>query len=189
MKLRPLFVFALSGALGFACGGEKPATTGGVEGAPSASAAPSAVESAKPVESAAPAASSASAAPAVSAAPTEKAWKDKTHDEKLAQMKTVVMPKMKEIFQAFDPKDFKDFTCKTCHGPGAKKGDFAMPNKSLPKLSFKDNLAKHMKEHPKAVKFMQEQVVPEMAKALGVKPFDPTTKEGFGCGNCHVIAN
>ena len=40
---------------------------------------------------------------------------------------------------------------------------------------------------PEISKFMAEQVVPHMATAMGMKPFDPATKEGFGCGGCHTV--
>ena len=71
----------------------------------------------------------------------------------------------------------------TCHGPNAKKGEFKMPNPKLPKIPSFEAV---MKKHPKATKFMSEQVVPEMSKLLGVVPFDPATKTGFGCMNCHT---
>jgi hypothetical protein len=34
---------------------------------------------------------------------------------------------------------------------------------------------------------MSEKVVPDMAAALGEKPFDPATNTGFGCGGCHEV--
>ena len=40
---------------------------------------------------------------------------------------------------------------------------------------------------PEIVKFMSEKVVPDMANALGEKPFDPATKQGFGCAGCHEV--
>lgn len=188
MTFRIPFVFALACGLGFACGGTKPA-----EGpiSPASSATAEAVASTPPEKMSADAAPVASSvAPAVSsAAPAtaDKPWKDKSRDDKLAIMKTVVMPKMKAEFQAFDAKEFKDFTCKTCHGEAAKEGKFEMPNPKLPKLNAKDGFKAHQKKHAKMLEFMMHKVVPGMADAMGVKPFDPATKEGFGCGGCHLM--
>ena len=44
-----------------------------------------------------------------------------------------------------------------------------------------------MAEKPEMVKFMHEQVEPEMAAAMGQQPFDMKTKTGFGCKGCHSI--
>jgi hypothetical protein len=99
-------------------------------------------------------------------------------------MKTAVVPKMSELFKEFDAKRFAEgVNCVTCHGPNAKKGEFKMPNPKLPKVPSYEAV---LKKNPKATKFMSEQVVPEMSKLLGVVPFDPATKTGFGCMNCHT---
>ena len=43
------------------------------------------------------------------------------------------------------------------------------------------------KDKAEISKFMHEKVVPEMAAAMGQKPYDPATKTGFGCMNCHAV--
>ncbi len=188
MQLRPLLFVAIACGIGFACGGGQPEPA-----APTTTPSATASELPAPVASSAAAAASAaeSGAPVASIAPSavapEKAWKDKTHDEKLAVMKEVVMPKMKAVFQEYDAKEFKDFSCVTCHGPDAKKGNFEMPNPKLPKLNFKDGFAKHKKKTPKMLTFMMEKVTPEMVTALKVDHFDPKTNSGFGCGGCHTF--
>lgn len=169
-----------------ACGGSQPEA----ESAPPApSAAPAPVE-APPAPSAAPApaASESAAPPAASAEPPKKTpWKDMTTDQKKEVMKTVVYPAMKTAFQEFDSKRYADMTCMTCHGPGAKEGKFTMPNPKLPKLDPKDGFKKH-KAKAETLKFMTEKVAPEMAKLLEVEPYNPETKQGFGCFNCHTMA-
>ena len=102
-------------------------------------------------------------------------------------MKTVVMPKMAPLFKEFDGKKFAELTCASCHGPGAKEGKFEMPNAKLGKLDPTNSFAKHMKKQEKITKFMMEKVSGEMAAALGVPAWNPETKEGFGCGGCHVV--
>lgn len=102
-------------------------------------------------------------------------------------MKTVVTPKMTTVFQDFDAKRYANVNCKTCHGEGAMQGKFQMPNPALPKLSLAGGFKKHMDAKPEVTKFMMQKVVPEMAAALGMKPYDPSTHEGFGCAGCHVI--
>jgi hypothetical protein len=174
-----------------ACGGSQPEA----EAPPAApSAAPAPVE-APPAPSAtapeaAPAPSAAAPAPSAEATPKKPAWKDMTEDQKKEVMKTVVYPTMKTAFQEFDAKRFKDMTCMTCHGPGAKEGKFKMPNPKLPKLDPKDGFAKHKKKEAdaKILAFMMEKVAPEMAKLLEVEPYDPKTNQGFGCFNCHTMA-
>lgn len=105
-------------------------------------------------------------------------------EQRVAFMKTEVMPKMTPLFQAFDATHFAKVTCITCHGPGAKEGKFAMPTPDLPKLDFSKKDPKHEKWN----EFMGSKVVPTMATTLGVKPYDKATKQGFGCLSCHMKA-
>jgi hypothetical protein len=152
-----------------------------------------------PPEAPAPAAPSASAAPAAPA-PSESAaavaapttgpinWDSMSKQQRGAYMKEVVMPKMKEVFVAFDAKKYGDMKCNTCHGSGATNGSFAMPNPELPKLpsdmsKFKEWAAKK----PQMTEFMLKHVKPEMAKLLNEPEYDPATKKGFGCGECHTM--
>jgi len=115
------------------------------------------------------------------AAAKRKAWEAMDPGERLNHMKTVVAPTMAKSFQEFDAKEFADFSCVTCHGPGAKEGKFDMPNPLLPPLD-----KKLMDKHPAATKFMMEKVVPEMASLLDEEPYDPAKGEGFGCMECHT---
>lgn len=126
------------------------------------------------------------AAPTATTPPAPTAWKDMNHDQKIEFMKAKVMPPMMADFQAHDAKKFKDFTCATCHGPGAKEGKFKMPNDKLPKLSPADSFKKHAKQKP-MLDFMMQKVTPNMANLLGAPAFDPATGQGFGCGGCHVM--
>ena len=109
------------------------------------------------------------------------------HEERLALMKTTVLPKMKTAFQGFDAKDFADFSCVTCHGEAIKKGKFDMPNPELPKLDAKTGFKNVSAKHPAMMKFMGQTVVPSMADMLGVPKWNPATGKGFGCGNCHMM--
>lgn len=99
--------------------------------------------------------------------------------QKMDYMKTTVTPHMAKLFKEFDAKEFGNFGCTTCHGPGAKEGRFHMPSGTLP-------LNKEIVEsHPEFTKFMAEKVVPEMASLLGEEPYDHEKNEGFGCMECH----
>ncbi len=110
-----------------------------------------------------------------------------SHEERLTLMKTSVFPRMQEAFQGFDPKRFADFSCKTCHGDGVTKGAFDMPNPKLPKLDSKAEFKAEMEVHPEITKFMMTTVVSTMAGILELPKYDPATKSGFGCHNCHMV--
>ena len=167
-----------------ACGGAQPPAEAPADAPAEAAAAPAASE-APPAE--APPAEAAPQSPPTSLAPA-KPWADLGRDERIAHMKSVVVPHMKALFQASpEAADFKEFGCTTCHGPGAKEGKFNMPNPALPKLDPKDGFKVHMDKEPEMTKFMMESVLPEMAKTLGTTPFDPQTKSGMMCGACHLI--
>ncbi|MBS2011350.1 MAG: hypothetical protein JST00_00450 [Deltaproteobacteria bacterium] len=113
--------------------------------------------------------------------PTE--WSDSMPmDQQVAFMKTNVLPRMSKTFQAHNATRYADMTCKTCHGPNNKP-----PKEFLPKLSMKDGKITAFAEKPEVSKFMAEKVVPEMASAMGKKPYDPATHQGFGCAGCHTV--
>ena len=144
------------------------------EAAPSASAV-AAPEAPKPAETA--------AAPEAPSAPAHDVWKEgMTKDEEIAFMKKNVVPEMTPVFKGYNAKRYAEFGCKTCHGPKFKE-----PKDYLPKLTFKDGKLTAFAEKPEISKFMAEQVVPHMATAMGLMPFDMNTHTGFGCNGCHTI--
>ena len=103
-------------------------------------------------------------------------------DQRKAFMEQKVMPVMKPIFQNHDAHDFAKFQCETCHGKGAASGHFDMPNPELPKLNFGD-MTKWKKED---IDWMKGEVLPTMAKTLGLPPHSPENPNGFGCLECHT---
>ncbi|HEX3695557.1 MAG TPA: hypothetical protein VH374_09205 [Polyangia bacterium] len=115
-------------------------------------------------------------------------WNDLDQAQRKDYMKKAVMPRMGDEFAGFNSK-YNEFTCATCHGGGAKKGDFKMPNPDLPKLPKDPEAMKKLAaEKPAYLMFMADMVKPHMADLMGMKPFDMKTKTGvFGCNNCHVI--
>lgn len=130
-------------------------------------------------------ASASAAAPSGSAAavPVPTAWTDDlTKDQQIAYMKANVAPRMGKVFQEHDAKKYAEFNCKTCHGP-----QYKVPKDFLPKLTMKGGDLTAFTDKPEMAKFMHEKVVPEMAAALGEKPYDPATKAGFGCMGCHSV--
>ncbi len=134
-----------------------------------------------------PAATAADGAAAPGAGPgASKSFDDMNHRERMELMKSVVVPKMKPLFQGHDPEHFADFDCTTCHGAGAERGEFDMPSADLPKLPAHGAFEALTEEKPEMMEFMGKQVLPEMASALGEAPFDPNTGEGFSCYDCHT---
>jgi pyruvate/2-oxoglutarate dehydrogenase complex dihydrolipoamide acyltransferase (E2) component len=178
MSFSALLVLAVA-----ACGGS-PAPAPEAPPAPSAAPAEPAPSAAAPAETPKPAETAAAApAPEAPAAPAHDVWtKDMTKDQEVAFMKKNVVPEMEPVFKGYDAKMFDKFSCKTCHGPAFKD-----PHMFLPKLTFKDGKITSFEKKPAISKFMAEEVVPHMATAMGMKPFDPATKEGFGCGGCHTV--
>ena len=175
MRISPLWSLAAVASLVAA------AACGGGQAEPVTPTTPSASAS----ESAAAPTASASAAPSASAttAETGPVWKaDMTKDQQVAYMKANVAPRMSKVFKEHDAKKYGEFSCKTCHGPNGKE-----PKEFLPKLTMKGGELTAFKDKPDMAKWMHESVVPEMAAALGQKPFDPATKTGFGCTGCHAV--
>jgi hypothetical protein len=134
------------------------------------------------------AASPASAAPAHpphQPAPGE--WDKWTHEQRFEWMKAGVMPKMHDLFAAFDPSKYGNLGCKTCHGGGVSDGSFKMPNADLPKLDPSSaGFNALARTQPKMFEFMTNQVVPTMASLLGEPAYDMKTGAGFGCFECHT---
>ncbi len=114
------------------------------------------------------------------------AWSnDLTKEQKAAYMREKVAPRMAPVlkeFEALEGHNDAEVGCKTCHGP-----DWKLPKDHLPKLKMKGDKLTAFDDHPEESKFMMEKVVPEMAAALGMQPYDPATKQGFGCAGCHTI--
>jgi len=125
--------------------------------------------------------------------PPDVAWKDMTVPQKKAYMKADVMPTMKPIFQTFDGKKFKTFTCATCHGEDGADRKFKMPSNGIhPLPNTPAAFQAKMKEEPtwpKWTEFMSQKVEPAMGKLLDVPVFDPKNpvKGAFGCANCHKL--
>ena len=113
----------------------------------------------------------------------EREWSSLNLDERKAYMAETVLPHMKANFQTFDPERFASFDCTTCHRTGAERGDFAMPDPGIPKLSRAKFRQEHMKKHPETVRFMWEKVEPDMSALLG----GPKGLRGFNCRDCHMI--
>jgi mono/diheme cytochrome c family protein len=146
---------------------------GGPDMAPAVPSGPSAASAPLPSPSA-PAATAAAAEPAT--------WKETTSkDQKLAYMKAKVLPAMAKVMAPEGSKR-PDVTCKTCHGP-----NYADPKTFLPKLTMKDGKITAFAEKPEVANFMATKVVPAMAAAMGEKPYDPATHQGFGCAGCHTV--
>jgi hypothetical protein len=124
-----------------------------------------------------------------SAGPPEVPWAEMVKEQRIDYMKAVVLPRMRQAFTNFSPDRFGKMTCVTCHGDGAVEGSFKMPNPKLPKLpTTPDGFKQLAEERPAVMEFMKSEVKPKMAAMLGVPDWNPETKSGFGCMECHTAA-
>jgi hypothetical protein len=116
-------------------------------------------------------------------------WEKKSHEEKEQHMKEAVKPTMGKLLTEFDGEEFAKVTCKTCHGESGPSRDWKMPTDELPKLDPTDHFAAHQGGHDgEMLKFMMETFSDKMAEVLDVAPWTPDNPEGFGCFNCHTMA-
>jgi hypothetical protein len=113
------------------------------------------------------------------------AWKDKTREQRLDWMGLMVFPKMKGAFNDFDQERFSKFACQTCHSEEMEMVDFKMPNTKIYALPHNNTLQSARDYDAKVTDFMAGTVVPKMAELLQMEPYNPETKSGFGCFNCH----
>ncbi|WP_437581403.1 hypothetical protein [Sorangium sp. So ce887] len=124
--------------------------------------------------------------------PDPVAWKDMSFAERTTYMNNVVMPRMKEVFVAYDAK-YASMDCTTCHGDDAVERAYAMPSPQIAPLLGEEEFPEWVSdpEHPERMEwtdFMYNQVVPEMADLLQVARYDPMTGTGeFSCNNCHTV--
>jgi hypothetical protein len=180
MRLHIFALLAASAAalLSFSCGGSQPAANPPSTGS----------DASAPVDTNADAdaSSSTGSSAADAAAASQEDFDSLPKDKKVEVMATKVVPNVGKLFKEHDGKKFDKFGCQTCHG--REKSNPQDPHKVLPKLTFSNGgFEKLSKSKPEMMKFMGEKVVPTMAAALGEKPFDPATKQGFGCGGCHTV--
>ncbi|MDI1442628.1 hypothetical protein [Polyangium sp. 6x1] len=118
------------------------------------------------------------------------AYADMSFEERVVFMNDVVLPEMKEVFVAFDPK-FEAMSCATCHGNGATDGTYTMPSPQIPVLPGTEEAFLEYVKDPEAARwsqFMLDKVSPRMAELLQVAVFDhETNPNGFSCHNCHTL--
>jgi hypothetical protein len=125
-------------------------------------------------------------APAPVASPTRDGWSAMSWEDRHDTMTFAVLPNMARTFQRFAGSAAPDMTCATCHGRDAELVQYAMPH-GLPALDpahLPDRNATDPKE-ARIAKFMFDEATPAMADLVGVPLYDPKTKQGFSCFNCH----
>jgi hypothetical protein len=128
-------------------------------------------------------------APAKPAGAPELGWAEMGKQDRIDYMKAVVLPRMKQAFVHFSPDRYSKMSCMTCHGDSAADGSFKMPNPRLPKLpSTSDGFKKLAADRPAVMEFMKNEVKPKMAALLGKPEYNPETNSGFGCMECHTVA-
>lgn len=97
-------------------------------------------------------------------------------EEKASFMASDVLPRMREVFQAYDSEAYADFSCASCHVTGSTDGNYAMPDPGLPPLRedgfpYTSDIGV----------FMADEVLPELKELLGPKD------GGRPCITCHTL--
>jgi len=113
-------------------------------------------------------------------------WVEMSTPQRKTHMRTVILPLAADVFQAWRSERYADIDCTLCHGDGAHGDDFQMPTDHLPRLSGALLLGPEFAKHPNTTRLKLDHLVPEMARALGLKPFSIITRRGFGCYSCHI---
>jgi hypothetical protein len=113
-------------------------------------------------------------------------WAEMNTPQRKAHMRTVILPLAANVFQAWRPERYAEVDCTLCHGDGAHWDNFQMPTDHLPRLSGALLLGPEFEKHPDTTRLKLDHLVPEMARALGLKPFSLFTRRGFGCYSCHL---
>lgn len=109
-----------------------------------------------------------------------------SYPARMRYMRDVITPQLGQSFKDYNAKRYRRFRCSSCHGRGARQGDYSMPSPSLMRLNSNDNFELSRQHDPQMVAFMQSQVTPQMAQLLGEKPFNADTNKGYGCFECHM---
>jgi hypothetical protein len=107
-------------------------------------------------------------------------WEAMDFDARKQFMAAVVLPAVSPLFREFDPERFAAVSCKTCHGSGARNGDFVLPNADLPVL-HSAALKNPPEELQPILGFMREVLKPKVAELLGVEG------SALKCGACHQM--
>ena len=118
-------------------------------------------------------------------------WDTLPFDARREHMTRHVIGPMTDLFVAYDATRFDDFSCATCHGEGAARGDFAMPNPALPVVYPSGTVGQQqmVQQFSDGARFMFQRVISAMQTLLGEEPYDPATGEGMSCFACHARAS
>jgi hypothetical protein len=115
-------------------------------------------------------------------------WSAQTWEDHHDTMTFLILPNMAPVFQRFAQSPYPSMTCRTCHGADAEAVQYKMPH-GLPALDPAHLPDAHDRDPRRArlAKFMIDEVTPRMADLLSVPRYDPRTKTGFSCFNCHPV--
>jgi type IV secretory pathway VirB10-like protein len=190
-------IATLAGAAALSCASQQSAATpASTEHTASAAQSQESTAAAAPAEqSAAPQAPAGQPPPAgepvAIVGPPQVAWKDMNKEQRGKYMFVVVLPRMREVFRSYNGEKYAAIGCPTCHGKEARARKFEMPNPEIMQLpATQEDWGKVMQEKPDMLKFMNQQVKPEMARLLGVPEYNPQSSQpqpdALGCSTCHT---
>ena len=111
-------------------------------------------------------------------------FKELSYPARMQYMRDVITPELKRSFQKHNRRAYRRFGCSSCHGRGARMGDYSMPSPSLMPLHAGKEMQSDRAHDPKMFAFMEKIVVPQMAHLLG-RDTQSSEEPAYGCFECH----
>ena len=124
-------------------------------------------------------------APAHAFAPQD-AWTDLSYEERHEKMTFVILPALAHRFKEAGGQKTARLTCQSCHGERAEEVRYRMPAIEALRPDRVAEIYTDDAQLSPLVRFMRDDVTPMTARLMGVAVYDPATRQGFSCFNCHL---
>jgi len=110
-------------------------------------------------------------------------YADMDFDQRVEYMEEVVLPEMAQAFWDYDPVEYEDFSCESCHGENAEADEYEMPSGIAP-LRF-PTPADATEWERDTREWMDDFVKPRMAELTDQEEWAQNNPDGMRCTSCH----